>query len=357
MRYICFFVILNVLGSCQPKTNAHWHYFTGDNKKIELVGRFDFSVPKAPKVWAPGAYIRFRFQGTACNVELLNELKFGTTHNYISICIDGGKPKRIRLKKVHNWIVAARHLKNGIHTVVICKDTESAIGFVQLKTIACDKLLHIQSKKKIIEFIGDSITCGNGSDQSELSCDEGRWYDHHNAYLSYGPLIARQLDMDYYLSAVSGIGLTRSCCGTSYVLPQVYGSIDFKPGSKQWNKAHYRPEIVCITLGQNDGIQRKNVFIAHYIRFVRQLSKRYPTATFCICSSPMGTKQLKAYHAEVLPRIQKALKQKRISVTIFNYKGIYRSGCMHHPTVAQHRQMANELVPILRALKNPVLTN
>ena len=61
-----------------------------------------------------------------------------------------------------------------------------------------------------MEFIGNSITCGTGSDQSVVPCDKGVWQDQHNAYLSYGPAVARSFNAQWQLSAVSGIGLMHS---------------------------------------------------------------------------------------------------------------------------------------------------
>ncbi len=43
-------------------------------------------------------------------------------------------------------------------------------------------------KRKKIEFIGNSITCGAQSDPSDIPCDEGEYMDHQYAYLAYGPI-------------------------------------------------------------------------------------------------------------------------------------------------------------------------
>jgi hypothetical protein len=45
-----------------------------------------------------------------------------------------------------------------------------------------------------IEFIGDSITCGFGNDESGLPCGKGQWFDQHNAYFAYGSVAARTLE-------------------------------------------------------------------------------------------------------------------------------------------------------------------
>lgn len=277
-------------------------------------------------------------------------MRFGTMHNYISVVVDGGKPKRLRLEEVENLIHIAKGIKRGIHEVVICKNTESNIGFIQLESVHCKELIkHRRKKKKIIEFIGDSITCGNGCDLSQKNCEEGTWYDQHNAYASYGPRVAKALHCDYFLSSVSGIGLTRSCCGTKYTMPDIYGYLNFNPDGKKWNHQHHHPWLVCITLGQNDGLQKPEIFIRAYCNFAKRIRRYYPKAIIVLCASPMADTPLKKYHANYIPEIISRLKKKGLSnVYSFQYKGKYRGGCKHHPTVREHQKIAKELLDFLK---------
>jgi len=86
-----------------------------------------------------------------------------------------------------------------------------------------------------IEFIGNSITCGTGSDVSKVRCGEGKWHDQHNAYMAYGPLVARHFNAQWHLSAYSGIGLIHSCCGIKFTMPEVFDRINFTPENDSWN--------------------------------------------------------------------------------------------------------------------------
>jgi hypothetical protein len=351
MRFWPFLFLFLLLG-CHSDDMPNWITYQGGNPYIETIGRFDFSEKEHPKVWAPGAYIRFYFQGTSCDVTILDEMRFGTMHNYISIIVDGGKPRRMRLDEVENVIHVAKGIKKGKHEVVICKNTESNIGFIQLENIQCRKLVkNPNGKKPIIEFIGDSITCGNGCDLSEKTCEEGTWYDQHNAYASYGPRVARALNADYFLSAVSGIGLTKSCCGTPYTMPDIYDYINFSLDGEKWNHTNYHPALVCITLGQNDGLQKPEIFVKRYVLFVQRIHQYYPNATIVICASSMANEPLKKYHANYLPRIVDLVQKKGINrVYAFQYKGKYRGGCKHHPTLEEHQRIANELLNFLKKI-------
>lgn len=326
--------------------------FSFDETGISFHGRFDFSNKQAPKVWAPGAYVAFSFSGTDCSITLLDEMKYGNHHNYIHVVVDG-VPQRIKLTGKFNRISIANGLTDTIHHVTICKDTESAIGFIQFHEIICDKLVPSPIKQlPIIEFIGDSITCGNGSDLSMSDCSTADWYDQHNAYDAYGPTVARALGMDYLLSSVSGIGLTRSCCGKKYTLPEVYHTIDFQPKGKQWNLSSQRPAIICITLGQNDGLQNETLFVQKYIGFIQHLKTINPTAKIVCCSSPMATETLSQFHAHVLPKVTHYFAQQNDSlVQHFLYEGHFRSGCEAHPTIAEHKLIAQQLTSFLGQLQ------
>jgi hypothetical protein len=109
-----------------------------------------------------------------------------------------------------------------VHIQCLSAKTQRLILAILNGSIRCAKLLKpLPKPTRKIEFIGNSITCGTGSDQSEIACGKGVWQDQHNAYLSYGPTVARQLNAQWSLSAVSGIGLIRSCCNLEIVMPQV----------------------------------------------------------------------------------------------------------------------------------------
>lgn len=352
MRIIGLVFIAAVVLIFTNSKRSNLNSFTGDHAVISYVGRFDFSDPKHPKVWNPGAYIQFRFKGSKCIVNLNDEFLYGSYHNYVTIVVDGKSPKRVRLDQQVNELLIAEDLDNGEHDVLICKDTESNIGFIQLASIECEALVQQpKTKKKVIEFIGDSITCGNGSDTSKIKCGEGQWYDQHNAYLAYGPVVARKFNFDYLLSSFSGIGMAHSCCNIKEQMPDIYDHINLDKHGKKWKNTTHIPDVVCITLGQNDGVLKGNTYLNAYLSFVQHLRALYPKAQIVCCSSPMASNDLKAYHAVMIPKIVKMLQSSGDeAIHAFLYSGQYRSGCGSHPTVSQHQEMASELAGFLETL-------
>ena len=217
--YLFFFILINI-SFASAKDNLK--LFKPDNTKIQYVGRVDFSNPKMPRIWAPGVYITASFKGSQCEI-LLNDEDGGNNHNYLEIVIDNKNPYRIELANKINTIKLPDTLSDTEHTVIICKDTESNIGYIDFVGFRCEKLLPLPSKPtRKIEYFGDSITSGTGMDLSVTPCGKGQWYDQHNAYMSYGALTSRNLNAQWQLTALAGVGLVHSCCNMKGCLCRRY---------------------------------------------------------------------------------------------------------------------------------------
>jgi lysophospholipase L1-like esterase len=324
--------------------------FTADNPNIQYTGRIDFADPKKPRFWAPGVYITATFEGSTCDIVVADEVLGGKTHNYLEVVVDG-KPTRLKLTSKENTLRVAENLPGKRHTLVVCKDTEAGIGYLQFVGVKCARLLPPPPKPtRKIEFIGNSITCGTGSDLSAVPCGKGEWHDQHNAYLAYGPLVARALNAQWHLSAVSGIGLVRSCCDMGIVMPEVFDKINQRANSLAWDFARYQPDVVTITLGQNDGVQDSAKFCGAYVAFIKVVRSKYPKAHLVCLTSPMADAKLMAvlqrYLTGVVSAVQASGDQ---AVSKFFYSRRYNSGCDNHPDLAEHQLIANELGAYLQS--------
>jgi lysophospholipase L1-like esterase len=342
----CFLLaICSNIGSVKANTvSDSLQLFEADNPMFQYIGRIDFSNTKLPRFWSPGVYIKAKFKGSYCELRMNDQELWGKNHNYLEIVIDG-KLSRIQTTEKNNHIVIAKGLSNTVHTLIICKNTESNIGWLEFVGLKCEDLLPLPAKPvRKIEFIGNSITCGTGSDQSVVPCGKGVWHDQHNAYLSYGPTIARTLNAQWSLSAVSGIGLMHSCCGMNIVMPPVFDKIDLRGDSLSWDFSNYQPDVVTVCLGQNDGIQDSVKFCSAYVTFINDLRGHYPKTQIILLTSPMGDKQLTAVLKKYLAGVEAAMKkQGDKKVATYFYSKQYSSGCDYHPNLAEHKEIAKEL--------------
>jgi len=216
----------------------------------------------------------------------------------------------------------------------------------------------------VIEFIGNSITCGAASDTTDVPCGTGDYHDQHNAYMAYGPRLARALGVNYFLSSVSGIGIYRTWNKPSPSMPQVYENIYFQErNTAKWNFNTYSPRIVSIALGTNDlsnGDGKtprdpfdKKIFTSAYVDFVKLIKKKYPKAQLVLLSSPM----IKGDSRELLQECLQAVKAQvdalypdDPAVRTFFFEPMDAHGCTGHPSVADHLVLANELKPFFQRL-------
>jgi len=349
MKKIVFSLIL--LFSVSLATSAQTFYNASDSLFLYM-GRGDFSNATHPKFWAPGVQIIFSFKGDVCTIDLTDEYLYGKNLNYIQLIVDG-KYSRFKLSKKDSKISLTK-LSNGKHTVVLCKTTESNIGYLQFNGVTCKKLLrsHKLPTRKI-ECFGNSITCGTGSDLAEIPCGKGVWQDQHNAYLSYGAQTARALKAQYHLTSYSGIGLMHSCCDLKITMPQIYDKVNMRDNEIKWDFSKYQPDIVTICLGQNDGIQDKRTFCNNYVQFVQSLRKVYPDARIILLTSPMADDKLSDVLRLYLTNIETELNDKGDNkVSTFFFSRSYNSGCDSHPSLAEHKLIAAELTNYLKKLMN-----
>lgn len=330
-----------------PKHNT---FFAANHLLIQYTGRIDFSKSELPRMWSPGVYINMQFKGNAITAVIKDQELWGKNHNYLEIIIDGNK-KRIQTKAKTNYITIS-NLTDSFHSLMICKNTESNIGYIEFAGVYCDDLTKpLPKPKRKIEFIGNSITCGASSDISEIPCGKGVWQDQHNAYMAYGPVTARSLNAQWHLTAVSGIGLIHSCCNLDIIMPPVFDKIDLRGDSVKWNFKYYQPDVVTVCLGQNDGIQDSATFCKAYIVFLHQLRSYYPKAKIVLLSSPMADEKLKAALVNQITAIVKFLNRhgdKKVSKYFFSKS--FNSGCDYHPDLNEHQLIAEELTAHLKKL-------
>ncbi len=176
-----------------------------DNPNIEYIGRFDFSRPGVVRFDWPGVQIKTRFSGTYCAIKL----KDG--NNDYNIFIDGKLTKVLRTSSDTIYTIA-EDLKDNIHSLLITKRTEALNGIASFEGFILntgDSLYPVvDQKKRKIEFIGDSFVAGLGSEGKTPDCLFSRETD--NNYIAFGPVLARRLNADYSVIAISGIGIVRN---------------------------------------------------------------------------------------------------------------------------------------------------
>lgn len=302
------------------------------------------------------------FQGKACRITA--SLSDWQDHNYLQYEMDGVYQKRIKVSKNNEPIVLTAN-SEGRHTVWFYKATEAHTGPIFIQKVEGKNLQSIKpSSAPLIEFIGNSITCGAAADPSEVPCGQGLYHDQHNAYMAYGPRVARALKTNFILSSVSGIGIYRNWNSDGPTMPQVYEKTDFQEsGNRYWDFKTYDPKIVSIALGTNDfsnGDGKKPrlpfdsaTFVSDYIKFVQTVKAKYPQAQIALLSSPMinGERRILLQNclSAVKANVDRTFPNDK-PVAMYFFKPMQARGCSGHPNIEDHGIMAEELVPFFKKL-------
>jgi lysophospholipase L1-like esterase len=352
--YLFLIVLLsNCFAAIAAKHNNELKLFKADNANIQYTGRVDFANPAMPRIWAPGVYIKAKFKGSKCQLLVNDEEQGGHNHNYLEIIIDDKAPYRIQTTGKTNVIDLPAGLTDTEHTVIICKDTESNIGYIDFLGFRCEQLLPLPPKpKRKIEYFGDSITSGTGMDVSVVPCNAGQWYDQHNAYMSYGPRTSRSLNAQWQLTSLAGVGLVHSCCNMKVVMPQIYDKVLLIADSIAWDFKAYQPDVVTICLGQNDGAQDSTLYCTAYVNFIKAIRQHYPKASIICLSSPMADAALTAVLKRYLTGITAYMNtagDKNVYKYFFAKR--YSDGCGTHPDLEQHKFIADELTAAIKQVK------
>jgi len=208
------------------------------------------------------------------------------------------------------------------YTVRVVKLSEapySTFGISSVEAICIGDIQPTASKDKLIEFVGDSITCGYGVDDLDSS--------HHfsttteDATKTYAYKTAEKLGTDYSLVSFSGYGIISGYSGdgkkqTEQLVPDFYSKMgnsggtylgDFTAQDTEWDFTKRQPDVVVVNLGTNDASYVKNdaakkqEFTAEYVNFLKQIREKNPDAVIFATLGIMG--------ADLYSCVEKAVEQ------------------------------------------------
>jgi len=326
-------------------------------------GRYAWNEKKDLELISSAINFGFSFSGKECKV--FAYLTDTTAHNYLQYELDGVYQKRIKIVGSDRTPLVITAGQEGTHSVWIYKATEAHTGPVFIEKITGQNVKPLKRPEApLIEFIGNSITCGAAADPSEIPCGTGDYHDQHNAYYAYGPRVARALSVNFMLSSVSGIGIYRTWNMDGPSMPQVYEKTDFQVDSKRlWDFKAYKPAIVSIALGTNDlsngdGKHERapfdsTVFVNNYIKFVQLVRSKYNDATIVLLSSPMINGEKRITLQNCLTAVKEnidALYPSDKKVALYFFRPMQARGCTGHPNIEDHAILAKELVPFFKKL-------
>ena len=331
-------------------------------RDLHPYGRYWLTEKGHLELISSAVHFGISFTGTSCSLYAYMDTG---NHGYLQYELDGVYQRRIKISGNDRQPLVISATAGGKHTVWIYKATEAQTGPIFIAKITGRDVEAIKTPDApLIEFIGNSITCGAAADPSETPCGTGVYHDQHNAYYAYGPRVARALGLNYMLSSVSGIGIYRNWNSNGPTMPQVYEKADLWQGStRRWDFGKYRPAIVSIALGTNDFSNGDGkherlsfdsaVFVSTYIKFVQLIKSKYPAARIALLSSPMFNGDWRVLLQNCLNAVKQNINVLYPSdkpVAVFFFEPMQARGCGGHPNVEDHGILAEELKPFFKSL-------
>ncbi|MBO7124251.1 MAG: hypothetical protein J6V74_00210 [Bacteroidales bacterium] len=210
-------------------------------------------------------------------------------------------------------------------------------------------------KKLKFEFIGNSITCGYGTEVTDRSPfnDSTSNFCHGFAYRT-----AKAFDAEIMTVARSGIGIYRNYGEKDSALyygcmPDNYEKL-WLDSDKKWDFSKFTPDLLFINLGTNDTWEMSSFNAEKYEKNFRKLmdmvTAHYPTTTVVLLTGSMMGPEALAAVKPILDKLQKDYSTKKRLVYRFDFTPIMGDGADWHPSAAQQEAMSKELIPFVQKI-------
>lgn len=337
--------------------------FKADSPQIDYLGRTEVIANGAVRYDWVGTQLRTRFTGDYCAIKVSD-----SQSNFHYVFVDGKFVKDINTKGNDTIIELCDKIGGGAHTLEIFKRTEAGEGITTISEIILSdgaKLLPYNNiKNRKIEFIGNSITCGFGTDTNNPM--EEYTAETENAYRSYASITARYFDADQTLIAHSGQGVVKNYGdkkGTSdYTMRhRFFTTYDTESEkAKRWDFSKHRPDVVVINLGTNDFSTlphpTDDQFVAGYKELVQSVRSVYgDIPILCLTATMSYQKQY-----DCVKRAWMELNDSKIYyVPMYHYLNNREkdlgAGC--HPNREGQKKIAMVLIPYISSIMGWELTN
>ena len=308
------------------------------SEDVHFVGRFDAAHQFA---W-PGTQIALRFTGDSISVALTDT----TGNDWFEASLDGARQPAFQLVVGAHVYPLASGLAAGNHDLVLARRTESFNGTTTFGGFSGATIVATPKPTRLVEFIGDSITCGYGDLGAMATCGFSPATESEPD--AWGRLAADALGVAHVSIAYSGIGMLRNSDGsTANTMPLRYGRTIADDPNSVWGFS-YAPDAIVINLGTNDFATGDpgGGYVSAYVAFIAMVKTKFPAVKILITTSPMldGTSrtQARAYLDQVAAQTGVTVVEIAEQLASDGY------GCDYHPNIVTQRKMADAIVVALR---------
>lgn len=355
---------------------------------IKVHGRTTGCLEPLTLFWT-GSALELNVTGSELWLEI--ESDYDMYEPWVSILINAAPVGRLMLTAGRHFICVFRGMNaDTAKNVRIVKDVQAMSGdpdcLLQIYSVKTDgKFLPVGDRPYKMEFIGDSITSGEGAVGARQEED---WIPMlFSAVDNYTKLTADALDADFRVISQSGWGVLTGWDNNIHcnipdcydkVCGLLYGERNIRLGAHQENDfASWQPDIIVVNLGTNDGgafhspqwkdeqtgethKQRLNedgsfheedlrAFEAAAGRFLEKLRKYNKKAHIVWAYGMIGSEMEPAIRRAIKSYMQRSNDQKVSFLHLPDTTQEYM-GARSHPGIMAHQRVAEELSGFIRPL-------
>lgn len=318
---------------------------------MRFTGRWHIGEESAVTT-APGSMVEIAFSGTYA---VLHFNLYLSTHPYLHmwISLDGGAKVEVPLDRV----IRIEAPEEGNHIIkLIYKSTMEMqhrwywplVGRIDLQGIEADgKGVLPEDNRRVIEFVGDSITEGVLIDPQYTFENIGQMNrpNQDDSTATYAYLTAMNLGMKPHIMGYGGTGASKGGCGAVPKASLAYPyNFDGSPINKE------KPDVIVINHGANDRETNAEMYTEGYIELLEVVRKLNPDAKIVALSAFCG-----AYPKELKNLVEKYNKENDDNIYFIGSAGWIPEEPLHpdregHKIVAQY--LTGELKKILEEKGN-----
>ena len=323
-----------------------------------------------------GSGIEFSYEGQYLEICLQGDDHTAacTDHARIAVYIDSERvlDAMIRSSQQSYTILNEPSSRNCI--IRLIKLSEAPMSIVGIRELIIDDAARIEptpDKTHRIEFIGDSITCGYGTDDDDMShtfCTATEDVTKAYAYRT-----AQILDADYSMVSYSGYGVysgfideNADTRNVAELVPPYYPLAGYSRGTylgtaitmTDWDFRLFEPEIIVLNLGTNDNsycrndLQRQASFSSCYHDFLTLIHEKNPNA-YILCVYGLMNHELGSSIGEAVDRFRQSTGSDRISLLLLPTQTDADGYVVDfHPSLNTHRKAASAVAAEIREIMN-----
>ena len=308
----------------------------------------------------PGGVLSAQFTGQRIGIALNDE------RSYYAVEVDGQFLLNIA-PAAGKRVIWLKNLTATRHRIDLIRrnETPDYIGQVEGFVLAegGQWLPAPAAKKRKIEFIGDSFTAALAGLSTQRECKDADLAENTDIRQGFAVNVARELDAEWQINAMSGMGLVRNWNGH---LPDrdfrtFYPRTIQSDATSVVTTTDWQPQMVVIALGLNDfstpinSTEKRNAeqlaadYQLAYQALITEINAKYQQPQIVLMSYKVWPDDQLRVQVPAVVAAAKAAGLKNVHYLAVN--PLQLTACQWHPNLQDHQQIAQQLLVKIREIK------